>query len=55
MITVAAADSAALRQAGFDDGETLERNQQAAYFACANRTVSGPGVNIEGKFRVSRR
>ena len=34
-----------LRQAGFEDGEILELNQVSAYFAYANRTVSGLGVN----------
>ncbi|MFQ6005673.1 MAG: carboxymuconolactone decarboxylase family protein [Woeseia sp.] len=37
-----------LRSAGFDDGEILEINQVAAYFAYANRTVLGLGVNTEG-------
>ena len=46
---VEAADIDALRNAGFDDGEILELNQVAAYFAYANRTVSGLGVNIEGE------
>ena len=38
-----------LRQAGFDDGEILELNQVAAYFAYANRTVSGLGVNTDNE------
>lgn len=37
-----------LRQSGFDDGEILEINQVTAYFAYANRTVQGLGVNTEG-------
>lgn len=37
-----------LRQAGLRDGEILEINQAAAYFAYANRTVSGLGVNTDG-------
>jgi len=37
-----------LRAAGLDDGEILEINQVAAYFAYANRTVLGLGVNTEG-------
>lgn len=37
-----------LRSAGFDDGEILEINQVAAYFAYANRTVLGLGINTEG-------
>lgn len=43
------ADINTLRKAGFDDGEILELNQVAAYFAYANRTVSGLGVNMEGE------
>lgn len=42
-------DIHALRQAGFDDGEILELNQVAAYFAYANRTVSGLGVNTDNE------
>ena len=41
------ADIDALREVGFDDGEILELNQVAAYFAYANRTVSGLGVDTE--------
>ncbi len=41
-------DVAALRDAGWDDGEILEINQVAAYFAYANRTVLGLGVTTEG-------
>jgi uncharacterized peroxidase-related enzyme len=37
-----------LRRAGFDDGEILEINQVTAYFAYANRTVLGLGINTEG-------
>ena len=37
-----------LRGAGLDDGEILEVNQVIAYFAYANRTVLGLGVNTEG-------
>ena len=40
-------DIAGLRAAGFDDGEILEINQVVAYFAYANRTVSGLGVELE--------
>jgi len=43
-----ASDIDALRQAGFDDGEILEINQVAAYFAYANRTVLGLGINTKG-------
>jgi uncharacterized peroxidase-related enzyme len=46
--TISASDVDALRAAGWDDGEILEINQVAAYFAYANRTVLGLGVNIEG-------
>jgi len=42
-------DIAALRAAGFADGEILEINQVAAYFAYANRTVLGLGVSPEGE------
>jgi uncharacterized peroxidase-related enzyme len=44
---VSAADIDGLREAGFNDGEILELNQVAAYFAYANRTVSGLGVNTD--------
>ena len=37
-----------LRAAGYDDGEILEINQVAAYFAYANRTVLGLGCSTEG-------
>ena len=37
-----------LRSAGFDDGEILEINQVTAYFAYANRTVLGLGINTDG-------
>ena len=46
---IVAEDIELLRASGFDDGELLELNQVAAYFAYANRTVSGLGVNIEGE------
>jgi len=45
---MSAGDIEALRGAGFDDGEILEINQVAAYFAYANRTVLGLGINTEG-------
>lgn len=41
-------DIARLRDAGFEDGEILEINQVAAYFAYANRTVLGLGINTTG-------
>lgn len=46
---IGATDIDALRSAGFDDGEILELNQVTAYFAYANRTVSGLGVNTESE------
>ena len=46
---VEAADIEALREAGFDDGEILEINQVVAYFAYANRTVTGLGVDTDGE------
>jgi uncharacterized peroxidase-related enzyme len=46
---IEATDIKALLRAGFDDGEILELNQVAAYFAYANRTVSGLGVNMENE------
>lgn len=39
---------AALRQAGFSDGEILEINQVTAYFNYANRTVLGLGCSTKG-------
>lgn len=39
---------AGMRAAGWDDGEILEINQVVAYFAYANRTVLGLGVNTDG-------
>jgi uncharacterized peroxidase-related enzyme len=38
----------AMRAAGLDDGEILEVNQVASYFAYANRTVLGLGVSSDG-------
>ena len=45
---LSAADIDALREAGFEDGEILEINQVTAYFAYANRTVLGLGINTDG-------
>jgi len=42
------ADIDTLREAGFDDGEILELNQVSAYFAYANRTVLGLGIDTDG-------
>ena len=41
-------DIQAMRNAGFSDGQILEINQVTAYFAYANRTVLGLGINTEG-------
>ena len=46
--TVTEDDIAGLRAAGFDDGEILELDQVIAYFAYANRTVLGLGINTDG-------
>ena len=45
---VGRAEIEAMRGAGFDDGQILEINQVVAYFAYANRTVLGLGVNTDG-------
>ncbi len=37
-----------LKAVGWEDGEILEINQVAAYFAYANRMVLGLGINTEG-------
>jgi uncharacterized peroxidase-related enzyme len=42
-------DLRALRDQGYSDGEILEANQVIAYFAYANRTVLGLGVNTKGE------
>ena len=42
-------DVQTMRDAGLSDGEILEVNQVAAYFAYANRTVTGLGVHTEGE------
>ncbi len=47
-VTVAENDIQMLRNSGLDDGEILELNQVACYFAYANRTVLGLGVNTDG-------
>ena len=46
---VSAVDVQALRENGWKDGQILEINQVAAYFAYANRTVTGLGVDTEGE------
>ena len=45
--TLAETDLDELRTAGLEDGEILEINQVAAYFAYANRTVLGLGINTK--------
>jgi uncharacterized peroxidase-related enzyme len=47
--SVGPADVDNLRKAGLSDGEILEINQVAAYFAYANRTVTGLGVDTAGE------
>ena len=42
-------DCDGLRQAGYTDGEILEINQVAAYFAYANRMVTGLGIDSSGE------
>ena len=46
--TIDAQDIDELRESGFDDGEILELNQVSAYFAYANRTVLGLGIDTGG-------
>lgn len=46
--TVTESDIAHMRDIGLSDGEILEVNQVTAYFAYANRTVLGLGVNTKG-------
>jgi len=43
------ADIDYLKEQGMSDGEILELNQVASYFAYANRSVTGLGVSIEGE------
>lgn len=45
---IQSSDLVELRAAGLDDGEILEVNQVASYFAYANRTVLGLGVATDG-------
>ena len=42
-------DVSLLQVTGVTDGEILEINQVVAYFAYANRTVTGLGVNTDGE------
>lgn len=46
---VARADIDRVRAAGMDDGQILEVNQVASYFAYANRVVLGLGVTTAGE------
>ena len=46
--SVSKADVEAMRSAGLDDGQILEVNQVAAYFAYANRMVLGLGIDTHG-------
>ncbi len=46
--TIDAQEIDELRESGFDDGEILELNQVSAYFAYANRTVLGLGIDTGG-------
>ena len=41
-------DVAALREAGFNDGEILEANQIVCYFNYVNRSLNGLGVTTDG-------
>ena len=41
-----------LRDAGANDGEILEVNQVAGYFAYANRTVLGLGITLDGEIHA---
>ncbi len=47
--TITNKDIENMQAAGLKDGEILEINQVAAYFAYANRTVTGLGVSTEGE------
>ena len=46
---MAASDRDPLREQGLDDAAILDLNQIVAYFAYANRTVNGLGVEIAGE------
>ena len=46
---VAECDLQPMRDAGYSDGQIFEVNQVTAYFAYANRTVTGLGVHTEGE------
>jgi len=42
-------DIMTMQQAGYSDGEVLEINQTAAYYAYVNRAVLGLGIEIAGE------
>ena len=46
---ISASDISDLRATGLSDGQILEINQVASYFAYANRTVTGLGVSTDGE------
>lgn len=46
---ICASDISDLRATGLSDGQILEINQVASYFAYANRTVTGLGVSTDGE------
>lgn len=48
-ISVTEASIDILREAGWDDGEILEINQVACYYAFANRMTIGLGVTTDGE------
>jgi alkylhydroperoxidase family enzyme len=52
--SLTAASIDALREAGASDGEILEVNQVAGYFAYANRVVLGLGVTLDGEVRAEQ-
>ena len=47
--SIGPSDIEVLRSAGLSDGKILEINQVTAYFAYANRTVTGLGVDTAGE------
>ncbi|HIM88407.1 MAG TPA: hypothetical protein EYM51_07340 [Gammaproteobacteria bacterium] len=53
-VSLTAASIDALREAGTSDGEILEVNQVAGYFAYANRVVLGLGVTLDGEVRAEQ-
>ena len=53
-VSLTAASIDALREAGTSDGEILEVNQVAGYFAYANRVVLGLGVTLDGEVQVEQ-